>query len=100
MSRKAPFWIVLAVMSIVATVFAARFFSSAFPIVTLDLKMDRAAALSAARDLATRYGWGPHGFRQAVAFDVDDTVKTFVELEGGGADAFRAMIRDDLYQAY
>ena len=100
MTKKPAFWILLGLASVLAAAFAIRFFSSAFPIISLDLRMDRAAALRSARGLATRFGWGPTGFRQAASFGVDDTVRTFVELEGGGAEAFRRMIAGDLYQAY
>jgi hypothetical protein len=100
MTRKAPFWILLALASAGMLAFAVANFSRAFPIVSLPLSMSRASALAAARDLAQRHALGPAGtLREAASFGADDTVKTFVELEGGGAEAFRAMLRDHLYDA-
>ena len=101
MSKRPVFWIVLVLVSSLALFFAISNFSRAFPIVSIDLKMDRAAALRAARTLAEQDHWGPEGrFRQAASFSVDDTVQTFVELAGGGKDAFRQMLDRGLYSAY
>lgn len=101
MTRKVPFWILLTIVSAIALAFAIRFFPIAFPIVSIDLRMDRAAALQSARDLAVRHGWGPgEPARVAALFSVDDSSKTFIELEGGGADAFREMIATGTYEAY
>ena len=101
MTRKPAFWIAFALLSMFSAAFAVINFPKAFPIVSLDLRMDRAAALRSARALAAENHWGPAGaFRQAASFGVDDTVKTFVELKGGGKDAFRDMLRRGLYAAY
>ena len=36
-----------------------------FPIVTLDLKIDRETALQEARSLAKEHNWGPEDYREA-----------------------------------
>ena len=101
MTKRPAFWIAFALLSLISAVFAVFNFSKAFPIVSLDLRMDRAAALRSARTLAAENHWGPAGaFRQVASFGVDDTVKTFVELQGGGKDAFRDMLAKGLYAAY
>ncbi len=101
MSKRPLFWICLVLLAGVSTYFAVASFPKVMQIVSLDLKMDRRTALSAARDLATQNHWGPSGaYRQAASFAVDDTVKTFVELEGGGKAAFTRMLEQDLYAAY
>ena len=101
MSKKLAFWIALVLLSLGSATFAIRNFSKALPIVSLDLRMDRSQALRSARALASRSHWGPEsGFRQAASFGVDDTVQTFVELEGGGKEAFTQMIKQGLYAAY
>ena len=43
---------------------------------------------------------GPPGYRQAASFGLDEEAQTFVELEGGGKEAFTRMMRDGLYAAY
>ena len=98
--RRPAFWIALALLSIVATLIGIRYFPQAFSIVALDITMDRGHALDAARAIATRDGLGPAGFRQAASFAGDEEAQTFVELEGGGKEAFTRMLRENLYAAY
>jgi hypothetical protein len=98
--RRPIFWMALAALSVAATLVGIRYFPQAFSIVALDITMDRGHALQAARDIAAREGLGPAGFRQAASFGGDDEAQTFVELEGGGKDAFTQMLRDQRYAAY
>jgi len=100
MGRKRLPWILFFLISIASAAFALAYFSSAFPLVNLDLKMDRSGAFESARKLADKYGWGPEPYRQAATFRVDSSVQTYVELEAGGAEAFRKMIEGDLYSPY
>lgn len=101
MTHKPVFWIGFSVISILCAVFAFRFFPRAFPIVSLNITMDRAAAVTRAADLARQHGWGPQqGVRAAASFELDDKVQTFVELEGGGSAAFNRMLNDRDYTPY
>jgi hypothetical protein len=93
-------WVVLTALAVASGVLALRLFPGAFPIVQLDLSMDRESALAAARDLATRAGIGPQDFREAASFTSDLEAQTFVELEGGGKDVYAQMLREGLYAAY
>ena len=83
MFRRPVFWATFAAFAGACAAFAVANFPRAFSIVELDLEMDRATALSAARRLADELDWGPAGYRQAASFRVDDRVRSFVELEGG-----------------
>ena len=98
--RRPVFWIALAALSVAATLIGIRYFPEAFSIVALDITMDRGHALAAARDIAARDRLGPTGFRQAASFSGDDEAQTFVELEGGGKNAFTQMLRDKRFAAY
>lgn len=100
MFKKAPTWIAFTLASILLAVFAATYFARAFPLVTLDLEMNRETALAEARRLAGERGWGPDDFRQAASFGVEGDVQSYVELEGGGKEAFGEMIRGELYSPY
>jgi membrane protease YdiL (CAAX protease family) len=100
MFRKPVFWIVFGLISFGCVIFTFRYFAKAFPIVTLDLQMDRKAALESARSLAEKYNWGPEKFRQTASFGVDINTQNFVELEAGGNEAFRQMLGDTLYSPY
>jgi Type II CAAX prenyl endopeptidase Rce1-like len=98
--RRPAFWLVLAVFSIASAVVAVRYFPRAFSIVALDITMDREQALAQARDVMARESLGPAGYRQAASFTLDGEAQTFIELEGGGKDAFTAMLKNGLYAAY
>jgi hypothetical protein len=100
MFRKPAFWVAFVVLSAVCAVWAARHFAEAFPLVTLDITMDREEALEAAEELANSHGWGPDEARQAAAFRHDDAVQSFVELEAGGQQAYAAMLAGNLYSPY
>ena len=99
-TNRPLFWIVLALLSLVSLVGAYRYFGEAFPLINLDLQMDRATALDRARQLATRFEWGPQQFEQAASFGSDSQVQNFVELEGGGKAAFARLMEGDLFSAY
>lgn len=100
MFRKPGFWVALTLGALVSAVVALRLFPLAFPILQLDLRMDRQAALEAARQLAAREGVGPGEFREAASFSSDAEAQTFVELAGGGKDVYAAMLREGLYEAH
>lgn len=100
MIRKPIFWLGFAAMTGLSIWFSAHYFSEAFPIVQLDLKMDRETALQSARKLAAANNWGPAEFRQAASFDLDREVQTYVELEAGGTTTFAEMLAGDLYAPY
>jgi len=100
MFRTRVFWIVFGLASLLAIVFSFRYFSTAFPLLSIDVRMDRDAALTAARDLAQRNAWRPVGFDQAVSFDGDAEVQNFIELEGGGKQELARILREGLYFPY
>jgi membrane protease YdiL (CAAX protease family) len=100
MFRKPIVWIAFVVIAAACAAYSVVTFPRAFPLVSLDLQMDRDAALESARRLAGRHGWGPEGFRQVASFELEDEVRNFVELEAGGRDAYIGMIGGDLYSPY
>ncbi len=100
MFRKPAFWILFGLVSAGAAFYAVRNFSAAFPLVSIDLRMDRRAALDAARDLARRHSWPPADFDQAASFTTDQSVQNFIELEGGGKEALRQIIADHTFAPY
>lgn len=100
MFRKPLFWIALVVASLGSIFFAARYFSKAFPIVTLDLRMNRDQALASAGALASRFQFPPSNYRQVTSFSGDEEVQNFIELEAGGTAAFQAMMAAGYYHPY
>jgi CAAX prenyl protease-like protein len=98
--KRPAFWILFGIVSVASAVVGIRYFPQAFSIVALDITMDREGALDAARAIMVREALGPAAFRQAASFGLDSEAQTFVELEGGGKEAFTRMMRDGLYSAY
>lgn len=93
-------WGLLTMAALVCAAYAWRAFPAAFPLLDLDLRMDRRAALAAAESLATTRQLGPAGARQAAVFQGDPEAQTFIELEGGGPEAFHDLVRSGQYPAY
>ena len=72
MFKKPALWLTLILLSVGCAIFTVKYFSKAFPIVSLDIEIDRTGALDAAKELAQKYNWGPEDFEQAASFGVDD----------------------------
>src|SRR5215467_8265793 len=100
MLRRPVFWIVFIALSLAAAVFTFRNFSTAFPLVSIDLKMDRKDALREARLLAQKYAWPPKGFDQAAEFGTEQEVQNFIELEGGGKPELSRILKEKIYAPY
>lgn len=98
--RKTIIWSLFILASVGATFFSFRYFSRAFPIVNLDIRMSRTQALEHATELANQLNVGPSEYRQSALFASDSTVQTYVELEAGGAQAFNALVTGALYSPY
>ena len=100
MFRKPLSWAIFVGLSVLCTAWAVMHFAAAFPLVTIDVTMDRATAAAAAEELGVDRGWGPENARDAVEFRLDGRVQSFVELEAGGKEAYSEMLRGDLYSPY
>ena len=87
--------------------------SQAFPITALELNMNRAGAMAAAAALRNASGGGsvspasavlfrPSGvnFSVAAAFRSSTAEQHFVELEGGGNDAFSSLIKNGTFKPF
>lgn len=100
-ATRAPWpWLLLILLAAVSGWYGWRTFPAAFPLLELDVRMDRGAALTASDSIAQALGIGPVTERRVAVFQGDAEVQTFVELEGGGADAFRALIHDGEHLAW
>ncbi len=99
-SRSFTFWILFSGLSALSAITAIYLFPRAFPIVQLDVTIDRLRALDEARSTAQKYNLGPDNAQYSASFIADDVAKTFVELECGGATRFMEIISQNLYQPY
>ncbi len=100
MSRKSLYWLIFLLVSVFSGIYAYYFFADAYPIVSLQISMNREQALSEAMELAHQNAWGPDDPVSAASFGVDETVRNYVELETGGSQAFSDLIRKGLYVPY
>jgi membrane protease YdiL (CAAX protease family) len=101
MMRKPAFWITLALFGLLGAVTAVRLFPVAFPLLAVDIEMDRGTALDEARSLADRFEWGPADLRQAASFGrADPTFQTYLELEGGGLEELNRRVSEGVFALY
>ncbi len=95
MTRKPAFWIVLVLLGLTGTFLANRLFPEAFPLLAVDVQMDRSQAMEQAGTLSRRFDWGPSDARQAASFgQLDPAFQTYMELEGGGLGELNRLIRE------
>jgi len=99
-TRRPLFWIVYALLSLAALFVAARLFPLAIPLVSLDVKMGRTQALAQGKALGQLYALAPADARIAARFSHDSHTQNYVELEGGGKQAFADLTRGDVYAPY
>src|ERR1041384_2673353 len=100
MLRRPIFWAVFVVLSAAAAVFTFKNFSTVFPLVSIDLKMDRAGALRAARELARKNVWPPAAYDEAADFTGNQEAQNFIELEGGGKQELGRILKEKIFALY
>ena len=101
MTRRPIFWLTFTALGLAGAVTAVTLFSSALPSISVDIDMNRGAAIDSAAALADRYAWGAPGDRAAATFGLaDDLVQTYVELEGGGREVIEGLADRNVYEAY
>lgn len=98
--RRPLAWVAFVVLSLVCLGIAWRLFPQAMPIVHLGISMTRDAALARAGEIATAQRLVLPGARQAAVFNQDTQAQSYVELEGGGRDAFAGLVSGTLYAPY
>ena len=101
MTRKPAFWIVLGLLGVAGSAIAFRLFPVAFPILSVEIEMDRQGALDQARGLHDNFQWDPADFRQAASFGhLDPAFQTYMELEGGGLEELNRLVHEGVFTLY
>src|SRR5262245_50281139 len=100
MLRRPIFWIAFIAFSLAAALFTFKNFSAAFPLISIDLQMNRGDALRQARLLAEKNAWPPQGFDQAAEFSGDQESQNFIELEGGGKPELARILKEHIFAPY
>jgi membrane protease YdiL (CAAX protease family) len=85
--------IAVAAVAIVAAGTAVWLFPRALPIVALDQRITRESALATADSFFRTHDIAPAEARRAVRFQGHDSLRTYVELAGGGHDSLAALVR-------
>ena len=75
MFKKPLIWILFTLLSVAGIVFSIFHYPTVFPIVNLEIKMDRNSALEAAREIAQKYNLEGCGKRVRISQGTKDTVK-------------------------
>jgi membrane protease YdiL (CAAX protease family) len=89
--RALLLWVLAGIIGIV---FAQKYFFRAFPEASVNFQVSREEALARAQKFVNGLGENVSGYRSAVAFDVDDDAKTYLERELGLQQANRLMSSD------
>ena len=91
--RSSTFATVAATVAIAAATTAVWLFPRALPIVALEQSVTREVALARADSFFRAHELAPASARTAVRFQGNDSLRTFVELAGGGHDSLNALVR-------
>jgi len=86
---------IVAGIAVAAAAIAGWLFPRALPIVALQQSLTRDVALARADSFFRAHSLAPAGARTAVRFQGNDSLRTFVELAGGGHDSLNALVRGD-----
>lgn len=97
---KKTTWIFLGLLSVVSAIGFWKYFDKVFPIVNLAVTMDRHQAEQKALEFAQNNQFDVQGYDTALQFKEDGMLQAFVELEGGGKQAFKDMISKGYHQPY
>ncbi len=82
-----------ALLGVGAAALATWLFPRAFPIVAVQDRVDRAIALQRADSFIVAHQLAPDSARRAIMFASNDSLRTFIELGGGGKDSLDALLR-------
>ncbi len=83
----------IAIVAVAAAAVAAWLFPRALPIIALEQRITRDAALARADSFFRAHEMDVSNARRAVRFHGADSLRTFVELAGGGHDSLNALVK-------
>jgi len=92
--RSRGFWILFLAASLMATVFAFRLMFNSMPVLKVDIQFSRAEAVAAAATFQRKEFPELTTNRSAASFVGDRELQNYVELEGGGINAFKSVINN------
>ncbi len=100
LTRRPAFWVGYVVLALASLVVAWQLVPQAIPLLQLDIRMSRGEALAQAEALAAQHRLAPEGARSAIVFNHDENAQNYIELEGGGREAFARLMEGDAFAPY
>src|SRR5689334_21036347 len=85
--------VLLLIITVVAAAAAMWLFPRALPLLAIQDRIGRDEALQRADSFIVANKLAPDSARRAIEFTSDDSLRTFIELAGGGKDTLDALIR-------
>lgn len=85
--------VALLLVGVAAAALAAWLFPRGFPVLALSDRIGRDSALQRANAFIAAHDLAPDSARRVVAFTSDDSLRTFVELAGGGRDSLESLLQ-------
>jgi len=98
--KRSDFWLSFALLSCAAAFFSYRYLDKVYSLVNLTITSDRHQILADAKLLASQLSWDVSDYQNVTAFESQDDLQCFVELEAGGKDAFVNMFESGTYYPY
>ncbi len=98
--KKNTVLIFAAILAIIGIIYSITAFDKAFPIVNVQITADRHDILYKADSLTQEFALIDSSHRSVVGFNTDEHFKNFVELEGGGVEAFQEIVDAGMYYPY
>ena len=90
-NRKA-FWVALLALALASAIAALWLFPKAMPLLQVQVSLSRDQAMDAAAALQTQRFSELSTTRAVAGFEHEDTLQNYIELEGGGVDAYTALL--------
>ncbi|MEI8326631.1 MAG: CPBP family intramembrane glutamic endopeptidase, partial [Betaproteobacteria bacterium] len=92
LEKRKSFWVALLLAALLSVGAAAWLFPKAMPLLQLQVSLSRDQALDAAAALQAQRFSELTTTRAEAGFEHDDTLQNYIELEGGGAAAYTALL--------
>lgn len=99
MKKNRILW-VTAILAIAGIIYSLKMFDKAFPIVNVRISADKHQVLDRADSLSKACEFMGEKYRAVAAFDTDQRFKNYMELEGGGVEAFQSVVDGGIYHPY
>lgn len=100
LSKSRSFWVSFTLLSCIAAFLSHRYIGEVYSLINLSITVDRQQVLADAKELAQELQWDITGYQDVTSFESEDDLQCFVELEGGGKDAFVNMFQLQAYHPY